>query len=71
MIFEVAEILSRLAKKRPIFHSEADFQHALAWEVRGMHADADIRLEVPVPLEGRAPCLRRHDRHARGQENFL
>lgn len=42
MIFEVAEILSRLAKKRPIFHSEADFQHALAWEVRGMHVDADI-----------------------------
>ena len=28
----IEEILSCLAEKRPVFHSEADFQHALAWQ---------------------------------------
>lgn len=44
------DALSRLALTRPIFHAEADFQHALAWELR---ADAErIRLELrPLPDE--------------------
>ena len=41
--------LSRLALRRPLFHSEADFQHELAWQVRLNHPDARARLEVPFP----------------------
>ena len=37
------DILADLAKKRPIFHSEADFQHALAWEMH--QRQFEIRLE--------------------------
>jgi len=28
------QVLQTLALKRPIFHSEADFQHAFAWEIQ-------------------------------------
>ena len=37
-----------LARRRPIFHSEADFQHAFAWEIHRSAPEFDIRLEVPV-----------------------
>lgn len=40
-------ILTQLAKKRPIFHSEADLQHELAWQIHLTHRDAKIRLEQP------------------------
>jgi hypothetical protein len=40
--------MDTLAAKRPIFHSEADFQHALAWEVQIRHPGANIRLEKRV-----------------------
>lgn len=30
-LFDVPALLGRLASERPVFHSEADFQHALAW----------------------------------------
>ena len=47
--------LGRLARTRPIFHSEADFQHALAWEIREQHPEAEIRLEFrPRELRERA-----------------
>lgn len=46
------EILTRsltaLSARRPVFHSEADFQFALAWEIKTIRHDADVRLEVPV-----------------------
>ncbi len=38
--------MTSLAAARPIFHSEADFQHAFAWQVHLMYPDARIRLEV-------------------------
>lgn len=38
-------VMHQLALKRPIFHSEADFQHALAWHLQLEHPDAHIRLE--------------------------
>ncbi len=49
---EISEVLSSLARQRPIFHSEADFQHALAWENQHRLPDASIRLEVPVQISG-------------------
>lgn len=42
--------LDRLATQRPIFHSEADFQHALAWLVHEMDPRIRVRLETkPEP----------------------
>ena len=38
-------LITNLAKIRPVFHSEADFQHALAWEIQRSHPNQHIRLE--------------------------
>jgi len=46
MSVRMDQVLSRLAEQRPIFHSEADFQHGLAWQVRCMNPDSQIRLET-------------------------
>ena len=39
--------MGQLASERQLFHSEADFQHALAWKIHELHPRARIRLEVP------------------------
>lgn len=44
--------MADIAKLRPIFHSEADFQHAFAWEVHQSSPDASIRLERPIQVNG-------------------
>jgi hypothetical protein len=44
----VATAMGLLAQRRPLFHSEADFQFALAWELKTSHPDADLRLEKRV-----------------------
>lgn len=49
---ELHSVLTRLAKKRPVFHSEADFQHALAWQLQQENTDASIRLEKQVTDNG-------------------
>ena len=41
------DILKKLSKERPIFHSEADFQHALAWKIHEEFSNINIRLEKP------------------------
>jgi len=41
------EILTSLSNHRPIFHSEADFQHSLAWSIHQIYPHAKIRLERP------------------------
>ena len=46
---DVAEVLSELASHRPVFHSEADFQFALAWQWQQQAPEAKIRLEYPLP----------------------
>ncbi len=43
--------LAALAEQRPVFHSEADFQHALAWVIRERHPGIEVRLEYPVILD--------------------
>lgn len=40
--------MERLARRRSLFHSEADFQHAFAWELHMLAPAWNIRLEVPV-----------------------
>jgi hypothetical protein len=42
--------LETLRKSRPVFHSEADFQQALAWAIRLSDPSARVRLETrPAP----------------------
>jgi hypothetical protein len=39
------KLLASLSGRRPVFHSEADFQHALAWEFQLSSQTASIRIE--------------------------
>jgi len=41
----VIDAMDELAADRPLFHSEADFQLALAWTIQRRHPTARIRLE--------------------------
>lgn len=51
MELDLVGILAELAQDRSIFHSEPDFQHALAWQVHLRHPQVKIRLE-PRPRPG-------------------
>lgn len=42
------QILKMLCERRPIFHSEADFQHALAWQIHEQWPRYSVRLEYPL-----------------------
>ena len=50
-VIEIREVLCSLARQRRLFHSEADFQHALAWEIRQHLPNASVRLEFPLSLD--------------------
>lgn len=48
----ITRIMDELSRVRPIFHSEADFQHALAWQVHKIVPNCGVRLEYkPFPEE--------------------
>ena len=49
-MLDVTKLMDDLASDRPMFHSEADFQHALAWRIHAEGLDARVRLEWPVEL---------------------
>jgi len=42
---DITRVLADMAIKRPIFYSEADFQHALAWEIHRRWTGCFVRLE--------------------------
>lgn len=42
--------MAEMAQTRQLFHSEADFQHAFAWEAHRRFPDASIRLEKPISV---------------------
>jgi hypothetical protein len=48
---DVSAVMADLAVRRPLFHSESDFQHALAWAVQRRYEHAELRLE-PRPRRG-------------------
>ena len=51
---DIREPLVELSRRRKIFHSEADFQFALAWEIQKAYPTAKIRLEYsPAHIEPR------------------
>ena len=41
-------LMGSLADSRKVFHSEADFQHALAWHIHQAMPESQVRLEVDV-----------------------
>ena len=41
-------LMGSLADSRKVFHSEADFQHALAWQIHEAAPESRVRLEVNV-----------------------
>jgi len=47
-MIEMTDVLYELSSKRPVFHSEADFQHALAWTIHEKYSGLNIRLEKRV-----------------------
>lgn len=49
----IEELMANLAKRRPVFCSEADFQHELAYEVRLGDPSLNVRLEWPVVVPSR------------------
>ncbi len=54
-VFDLFRALMVLAAGRPVFHSEADFQHALAWVLHERHPEAKVRLEYrPANLPEKA-----------------
>ena len=54
-MIDIHDVMTGLARCRPIFHSEADFQHALAWRIRETTPDIQIRLEFkPLLGDGRS-----------------
>ena len=52
-MIDVHEIMSQLSHKRPVFHSEADFQHAFAWDLHTAIPQCTIRLELPLEVGGK------------------
>ena len=52
-MLDIRGLLKDLAKSRKVFHSEADFQHALAWHIHQIMPESQIRLEFPMPVEHR------------------
>lgn len=50
---DLRALLEKLSERRPLFHSEADFQQELAWQIHADHPEAMVRLETR-PFPGRA-----------------
>lgn len=44
-MLDIPRLMNKLACDRPLFHSEADFQHALAWRIHKEMPDSGVRLE--------------------------
>ena len=44
-MIDITACMNRLAHKRPVFTSEADFQFSLAWEIKSLYEDSEVILE--------------------------
>ena len=54
---QIVDLIQSLAETRPVFHSEADFQHELAWLIRMRFPAINVRLERPMPNVGEVDIL--------------
>ncbi|MFC5430783.1 hypothetical protein ACFPTO_18560 [Paraburkholderia denitrificans] len=51
-MIDIYDVMNVLAAQRSAYHSEADFQHAFAWEVHRRLPMASVRLEKPILANG-------------------
>jgi hypothetical protein len=51
-LVDIPYFVHTLSQTRPMFHSEADFQHALAWQIHQSLPEASLRLEYRPPGVG-------------------
>ncbi len=65
---DIDQIISSLSKKRPVFYSEADFQHALAWEFHSSDPLIEVRLEIPDAWRDKNASI---DMRIRAQEKYF
>lgn len=49
-MLDIHGLMRSLSQSRPLFHSEADFQHSLAWLIHEQTPEHDVRLEYPSEL---------------------
>ena len=57
-MLDIDSLMASLADTRRVFHSEADFQHALAWQIHEATPESRVRLEVSViPVEAQRMIL--------------
>src|SRR5437868_3055145 len=49
----VHSAMRAIAVARPVFYSEADFQHAFAWQLQSLEPTAGLRLEMPLLVGGK------------------
>ena len=54
---DIHGVMAELAERRPIFHSEADFQFALAWRIATTLPDCEVRLEKPFRRDDKTRYL--------------
>lgn len=54
---DIHGVMAELAKRRPIFHSEADFQFALAWRIATTRPNCEVRLEKPFRRDDKTRYL--------------
>ncbi len=47
-MLDIHKLMASLSAFRSVFHSEADFQHALAWHIHETMPEREVRLEYPV-----------------------
>jgi hypothetical protein len=52
-MIDIPDVMEALFAQRKVFHSEADFQHAFAWEVHRRFPDSSVRLERPLSAKGK------------------
>jgi hypothetical protein len=52
-MINTSSLMNTLASQRKAYHSEADFQHALAWELHKQFPNSSVRLERPLKANGK------------------
>jgi hypothetical protein len=57
MMINVEAAIQDLQGQRPLFHAEADFQHALAWEIHRLNPSVKVRLEINLSTMGQREYL--------------
>ena len=57
-MLDIDGLMASLANRRKVFHSEADFQHALAWQIHESESDRQVRVEVSlIPAQSQRMTL--------------